>query len=162
HRLQPFIARKRLERAILLPCQCAGRMEHRRQLVGISLIKTIEIGLRGHFDGVNVVAHEVSLAFGAAYNATELDATRKFRRLADTCYASREQKTVWQPFGLTRAMQISWWVELVVRPGCLDEFETLTGEMVASTRVESGVLAYQRFISEDRRTVYVYERYKDS
>src|SRR5215467_3482650 len=59
-------------------------------------------------------------------------------------------------------MQISWWVELVVQPGCLDEFETLTGEMVASTRAESGVLAYQRFISEDRKAVYVYECYKDS
>jgi len=59
-------------------------------------------------------------------------------------------------------MQISWWVELAVRPGCLDEFETLTGEMVASTRAESGVLAYQRFISEDRKTVYVHERYKNS
>ena len=59
-------------------------------------------------------------------------------------------------------MQISWWVESVVRPGCLDEFETLTGEMVASTRAESGVLAYQRFISEDRQTVYVHERYENS
>src|SRR5215472_10143098 len=49
-------------------------------------------------------------------------------------------------------MQVSWWVELVVRSGCLDEFETLTGEMVASTQAESGVLAYQRFISDDRRT----------
>ena len=58
-------------------------------------------------------------------------------------------------------MQISWWVELIVRPGCLDEFETLTGEMVASTRAESGVLAYQRFISEDRQTVYVHERYEN-
>jgi len=59
-------------------------------------------------------------------------------------------------------MQISWWVESVVRPGCLDEFETLTGEMVASTRAESGVLAYQRFISEDRQTVYVHERFGNS
>jgi len=58
-------------------------------------------------------------------------------------------------------MQISWWVELIVRPGCLDEFERLTGEMVASTRAESGVLAYQRFISEDRQAVYVHERYEN-
>jgi hypothetical protein len=29
-------------------------------------------------------------------------------------------------------MEVSRWVELVVWPGCLDEFETLTGEMVAS------------------------------
>jgi len=51
---------------------------------------------------------------------------------------------------------------LIVRPDCLDEFETLTGEMVASTRAKSGVLAYQRFISEDRQTVYVHERYENS
>jgi len=59
-------------------------------------------------------------------------------------------------------MQISWWVELIVRPGCLDEFEMLTGEMVASTQTEAGVLAYQRYISEDRETVYVHERYENS
>ena len=34
-------------------------------------------------------------------------------------------------------MVVSWWVELVVRPGCLDEFETLTSEMVASAQAES-------------------------
>ena len=59
-------------------------------------------------------------------------------------------------------MQVSWWVELAVRPGCLDEFEILTGEMVASTRAESGVLAYQRFISDDRQTIHVHERYENS
>ena len=59
-------------------------------------------------------------------------------------------------------MRVSWWVELAVRPGCLDDFGKLTGEMVASTRTESGVLAYQRFISDDQRTVYVHERYETS
>jgi quinol monooxygenase YgiN len=59
-------------------------------------------------------------------------------------------------------MQVCWWVELAVRPGCLDAFEKLTGEMVNSTRAERGVLAYQRFISDDRQTVYVHERYEDS
>ncbi|HEY1860298.1 MAG TPA: hypothetical protein VGG61_08085, partial [Gemmataceae bacterium] len=38
----------------------------------------------------------------------------------------------------------------------------LSGEMVTSTRAENGVLAYQKFISDDRRTVYVHERYEDS
>jgi quinol monooxygenase YgiN len=47
-------------------------------------------------------------------------------------------------------MQVSWWVELAVRPGCLDGFAKLTGEMVSSAQAENGVLAYQRFISEDR------------
>ena len=59
-------------------------------------------------------------------------------------------------------MQVSWWVELAVRPGCLEEFEKLTGEMVAATRAESDILAYQRFISDDQRTIYVHERYEDS
>ena len=59
-------------------------------------------------------------------------------------------------------MQVSWWVELAVQPGCLDEFEKLTGDMVAATQTECGVLTYQRFISDDRRTVYVYERYENS
>jgi quinol monooxygenase YgiN len=60
------------------------------------------------------------------------------------------------------AMQVSWWVELALRPGCLEDFAKLTGEMVASAQAENGVLAYQRFISEDRQTVYVHERYEDS
>ena len=59
-------------------------------------------------------------------------------------------------------MQVSWWVELVVRPDDLDAFEALTGEMVAAARDDQGVLAYQRFISDDRLTVYVHERYEDS
>jgi quinol monooxygenase YgiN len=59
-------------------------------------------------------------------------------------------------------MQVSWWVELAVRLGCLDEFETLTGEMVAATHAESGVLAYHRFISDDRQTIDVHERYENS
>ena len=50
-------------------------------------------------------------------------------------------------------MQVSWWVELAVRPDCLEEFEKLTGEMVAVPRGERRVLAYQRFISADQRTI---------
>src|SRR5262249_39891407 len=57
---------------------------------------------------------------------------------------------------------VSLWVELAIKPGRLDEFEKLTGEMVAATRAERGVVAYQRFISGDRRTAYVHERYEDS
>ena len=60
------------------------------------------------------------------------------------------------------AMQVSWMVELAIRPGCLDDFTKLTGEMVSSAQAKNGVLAYQRFISEDRQTVYVHERYEDS
>src|SRR5580704_16449005 len=63
-------------------------------------------------------------------------------------------ETVW--------MRVSWWVELAVKPGGLPNFEKLTAEMVASTGAETGVLAYQRFISEDRQTVHVHETYENS
>jgi quinol monooxygenase YgiN len=59
-------------------------------------------------------------------------------------------------------MQVSWWVELAVKPDQLANFEKMTGEMVASTRDETGVLAYQRFVTDDRQTVHVYERYENS
>jgi hypothetical protein len=60
------------------------------------------------------------------------------------------------------AIQVSWWVELALRPGCLENFAKLTGEMVASAQAENGVLAYQRFISEDGQTIFVHERYEHS
>ena len=41
--------------------------------------------------------------------------------------------------------QISWHVELVVKPGQIESFQALTDEMIESTRDESGVLNYERF-----------------
>jgi quinol monooxygenase YgiN len=58
--------------------------------------------------------------------------------------------------------QISWHVELMVKPGRLDDFRTLTGEMVTFAKGEPGVLIYERHLSEDGETVHVYERYSDS
>lgn len=58
--------------------------------------------------------------------------------------------------------EISWLVELVIKPGQLDNFRALTGEMVESSRREAGVLNYERFVSEDGKFVYAYERYADS
>jgi quinol monooxygenase YgiN len=58
--------------------------------------------------------------------------------------------------------EISWQVELAIRPGELENFRTLTRAMVASTKDERGVLIYERFVSEDGTVVYVYERYADS
>jgi quinol monooxygenase YgiN len=58
--------------------------------------------------------------------------------------------------------QISWRVELVVKPGRLKTFLALTGEMVKATRSEPGALSFQRFASDDSRFVHVYERYADS
>jgi hypothetical protein len=58
--------------------------------------------------------------------------------------------------------QVSWQVELAVKPGELDNFRTLTGEMKDSARGEPGVLSYERFVSEDGKVVHVYERYAGS
>jgi quinol monooxygenase YgiN len=59
-------------------------------------------------------------------------------------------------------LHVSWWVELAVKPNELANFEKLTAQMVNSTRAETGVLAYQRFISDDRQTVHVHESYESS
>ena len=58
--------------------------------------------------------------------------------------------------------EVSWQVELTVKPGELDNFRALTREMVESTKGEPGVLIYERFISEDGKVVSAYERYADS
>lgn len=58
--------------------------------------------------------------------------------------------------------EIAWQVELTVKPGQLDNFRALTGEMVEATRHEAGILSYQRFVSEQGDCVHAYERYADS
>jgi quinol monooxygenase YgiN len=56
--------------------------------------------------------------------------------------------------------QISWHVELTVKPGQIDNFRALTTEM--ATMREAGVVNYQRFVSADGNFAHVYERYTDS
>jgi quinol monooxygenase YgiN len=58
--------------------------------------------------------------------------------------------------------QISWYVELALKPGEIENFWTLTAEMVRSTRDERGVLHYERFVSDDGKFIHVYERYAGS
>jgi len=58
--------------------------------------------------------------------------------------------------------EVSWQVELAIKPGQLDNFRTLTKEMVESTKTEPGVRIYERFVSKDGKLAYVYERYADS
>ena len=58
--------------------------------------------------------------------------------------------------------EISWLVELRIKPGQSDSFRALTGEMVAVTKREPGALSYQRFISADGTTLHIYERYINS
>ena len=58
--------------------------------------------------------------------------------------------------------QVSWWVELAVKAGELDNFRRLTGEMLEFARQESGVLSYQRFVTLDGQFVHIYESYLNS
>ncbi len=58
--------------------------------------------------------------------------------------------------------EISWQVELSIEPEQLGAFRLLTSQMIQSTRLEQGVLVYERFLSEDHGKVFVYERYSDS
>jgi quinol monooxygenase YgiN len=53
-------------------------------------------------------------------------------------------------------------VELAIKPDELANFEKLTAEMITSTRAETGVLSYQRSISDNRQTVHVQESYENS
>ena len=57
--------------------------------------------------------------------------------------------------------QISWHVELQVRPGRMDAFRALTAEMVERTKSEEGTLVYERFIGDDG-SVHIFERYVDA
>ena len=48
---------------------------------------------------------------------------------------------------------VSWAVELSVKPGQLDNFKELVEEMVQSTRNEPNTLAYEWFLGEDTAVV---------
>ena len=58
--------------------------------------------------------------------------------------------------------EISWQVELTIKPEQLDLFRALTNKMIESTKLEHGVLVYERFLTGDGGKVFVYERYADS
>ena len=58
--------------------------------------------------------------------------------------------------------QISWHVELEIRPGQMDAFRALTREMVESTESERGALIYERFLGDDNQSAHVFERHADS
>jgi quinol monooxygenase YgiN len=60
------------------------------------------------------------------------------------------------------ADQVSWMLELAIKPGRLDDFKAVLAEMVESTLAEPGALSYECFISGDGTTVHLYERYADS
>lgn len=63
---------------------------------------------------------------------------------------------------LMSSSEISWVVELAVKPSLQAEFVALTEEMVAAAKAESGTLIYERFMDSASSRVIIYERYADS
>jgi quinol monooxygenase YgiN len=57
---------------------------------------------------------------------------------------------------------VSWVIQLTLKQAALAEFQALTREMVTATRSEAGALCYERYISDDGRSVHIYERYVDA
>lgn len=55
-----------------------------------------------------------------------------------------------------------WLFTLDVKAEKFDEFKRLVSDIVAATHNEPGTLAYWYAVSDDQRTVHIYERYQDS
>jgi quinol monooxygenase YgiN len=58
-------------------------------------------------------------------------------------------------------MPIYFAVELTIFEGRLDQFQTTAQDMIAHTQNESGALAYEWFLSTDRKRCRLIETYKD-
>jgi quinol monooxygenase YgiN len=57
---------------------------------------------------------------------------------------------------------VSWVIELAIKDGALGTFKELMEEMVSGTSEEAQTLGYEWYISDDQRTVHLYEKYADS
>jgi len=61
------------------------------------------------------------------------------------------------------ATEVSWMLELSMKPGHEPEFTALMTEMVAATSAnEAGALSYEWSLSADSATCHIFERYADS
>ena len=58
---------------------------------------------------------------------------------------------------------VSWVLELAIKPGELDNFKALMGEMVEDTQAsQPGTTHYEWYFSDDGNACHLYERYTDS
>ena len=61
------------------------------------------------------------------------------------------------------ADHVYWLLEVSIKDGELDNFTTLMKEMTAATENdEPGALNYEWWLSDDKNTCHIYERYVDS
>jgi quinol monooxygenase YgiN len=58
--------------------------------------------------------------------------------------------------------EISWSLELAIKPGQIDVVRSLIPEMVDSTRNEPGALMYEWSISDEESVIHSNDRYADS
>lgn len=58
--------------------------------------------------------------------------------------------------------EVFWVFTLGVQPEKFAEFKQLVSSIVAASFDEPGTLAYQYAVSDDQRTVHIFERYRDS
>jgi quinol monooxygenase YgiN len=58
--------------------------------------------------------------------------------------------------------EVSWFLELTIKPSQIDVVRSLIPEMVDSTQNEPGALIYEWSISDDESVICSYERYADS
>ena len=58
--------------------------------------------------------------------------------------------------------EVSWSLELAIKPGQVDVVRTLIPEMVESTQNEPGALMYEWSISDDESVIHSHDRYADS
>jgi quinol monooxygenase YgiN len=55
-----------------------------------------------------------------------------------------------------------WVLKATINEGQLEALQVLTKDLVKLTQAESGALAYEWSISEDQKSLHIYERYIDS
>lgn len=60
------------------------------------------------------------------------------------------------------ARPVTYLLTLGVKDGQLDAFQAVMEDLVASTRNESGTLVYEWYLSDDKRTVQILERFEDT
>ena len=58
--------------------------------------------------------------------------------------------------------QIYWVLEVRINDGKGDAVKSLMQDMIESVEAESGTLAYEWTLGEDRKTCHIFERYEDS
>ena len=63
---------------------------------------------------------------------------------------------------MSHSEHVGWIVELEIRDGKFELFEELARDMMESTKHETGTLQYEWNMLDDKKTVIIIERYKNS